>query len=199
MQARQANSNNNNNSGGICSALLEVIEKLHDEEESLIEEPTSQAESDVQKKNSLKQKKSLKRTAESKSTSGSSKECKIETSVVNSLLLDTDEFEENSVNNEMTKDKSHLTASKQTENKESSLQRSKGNSRGKQRAKRSLNSSKKHPLSKASDKTCKPRGDNATRVNMTVQLDQQTPARDSKDNQTGMEITSNQLNTSKLI
>lgn len=195
MQALQANSKNNN-SGGICSALLEVIEKLHDEEESQIEEPINHTELDAKNakdEHSVKQKKNLKRTAESKETSGKSKECKIETSVVNSLL-DTDEFEEQGAN-DMTKADS--AAKEPIKNKESNVQRSK--TRGKQqKTKRTLNNlSRKQPLSD-NNKTCKPQRLNEKRITSTVQLKQQTSVQDMTDAQTNIS-SYDQLDTSNYI
>lgn len=199
MQARQANSNN---SGGICSALLEVIEKLHDEEESLIEEPISHTELDAKNAKdeiSVKQKKNLKRTAESGETSGKSKECKIETSVVNSLL-DTDEFEEQTANDMTRANSDSIAAREPIKNKESGVQRSRGNTRGKQqRTKRTLNNlSRKQSLSD-NKKTCKPQRVNAKRITSTTQLEQQTSVQEMTDAQADMEATCDQLDTSNSI
>ncbi len=64
--------------GGICSALLEVIEKLRDEEEST-DESSAESESGRKRRKLAKQQ---------REESEEHRECRIETSVVSSLLDD---------------------------------------------------------------------------------------------------------------
>ncbi len=74
--------------GGICSALLEVIEKLRDEEESTGESSGS-SRSSIKRKRLVKKKRVDKENANgSEKNLDDCQECRIETSVVNSLLDD---------------------------------------------------------------------------------------------------------------
>ena len=202
------------NSGGICSALLEVIEKLHDEEESLLEEPnkikhevkknknlaskisyfnrTPKTRKQINKKKSQSIKvKSLRKQVSGEFECGNdeNKECKIETSVVNSLI-DNDDFDD--LNSEFKAEFDSTVAT--VKNKDSSLQRAKGNSRGKN-TRVNLQSKRKQPMSCKKDRSKV----NSKIMNKSEQANKQECVKVILDNQACSESSCKQMDTSKTI